>query len=351
MRKSKLTILCYLLIMLFFILAQLAYADGVTLEPVADTHIEFHENWVDENYGNDSIIQVLYQPAPVNAREQIFIKFDLSEIPGDSTVTNATLRLYVDSSIGNELVSLAVLPVSDEWEELEITANNKPSVADSPVSEAAIPTSVNGYFNWSVTDLVRGWVNGDYPNYGLSITTKEDPESWYQRTFSSREGVYKPLLTIEYTSPTSSSQTLLKITDVKVEKVTDKAVTITWATSKDANSFVEYGTTKDYGLTKSDSENTTAHSVKIGGLKPDKQYHFRVKSKDESGDEQISEDIVFKTKQKDSSEERKDDLQRILIIGLVVLIDIITAGIVIAYFLYQKKKRKGEPGTDKDSLT
>jgi len=74
------------------------------------------------------------------------------------------------------------------------------------------------------------------------------------------------------------------ISNVEVPKCTDMSATITWETDEPATSHVEYGKTKDYGLSaKSNGEPTTSHKIQLTGLEPSTTYYFMVKSADKCG--------------------------------------------------------------------
>lgn len=86
------------------------------------------------------------------------------------------------------------------------------------------------------------------------------------------------------------------ITNVSARDFTETATTITWSTDEPATSQVEYGMTISYGsTTTSDEELVTNHSVTLTGLEADTTYHFKVRSKDASGNEGLSTDGIFTT--------------------------------------------------------
>ncbi|MFH2137589.1 MAG: putative Ig domain-containing protein, partial [Candidatus Omnitrophota bacterium] len=78
--------------------------------------------------------------------------------------------------------------------------------------------------------------------------------------------------------------------------ITDAAAVITWTTNEVSTSQVEYGITSGYGSqTTLDTALVTSHSVTLSGLSTNTAYHFRVKSKDSSNNEGISNDYTFTT--------------------------------------------------------
>ena len=86
------------------------------------------------------------------------------------------------------------------------------------------------------------------------------------------------------------------ITEVNGSNVVESSATITWTTDEPATSQVEYGKTTDYGLTTAlDESLVTSHCVSLNGLEPSTTYHFRANSKDETGNEALSDNYTFVT--------------------------------------------------------
>ncbi len=72
-------------------------------------------------------------------------------------------------------------------------------------------------------------------------------------------------------------------------------VTIEWKTVDTATSFVEYGTTTNYGTQTGGTDLVRDHSVTILGLTPQTEYHYRVLSTNSQGGTAKSEDKTFTT--------------------------------------------------------
>jgi len=78
--------------------------------------------------------------------------------------------------------------------------------------------------------------------------------------------------------------------------VTTSTATVQWTTNEPSTSQVEYGTTTSYGSTSSqDDEMVSNHSVSITDLESNTKYHFRVRSKDSTGNEAMSGSQSFTT--------------------------------------------------------
>jgi RHS repeat-associated protein len=91
------------------------------------------------------------------------------------------------------------------------------------------------------------------------------------------------------------------ITGVSSGSVTHNSATISWTTNEPADSQVEYGTTTAYGhSTALEPALVTAHSQGLSGLTPGMQYHYRVKSRDATGNLASSGDSTFTTAQNGS---------------------------------------------------
>lgn len=93
-----------------------------------------------------------------------------------------------------------------------------------------------------------------------------------------------------------ADKTAPTISGVSASDITETSATITWTTDEPATSQVEYGPTTAYGSTASlDSTLVASHSVNLSGLTSSTTYHYKVKSKDASGNERVSGDYTFAT--------------------------------------------------------
>lgn len=86
------------------------------------------------------------------------------------------------------------------------------------------------------------------------------------------------------------------ISNVTAGSITETQATITWDTDELADSQVEYGTTTAYGsVTALNASLVLSHSQELTDLSASTLYHYRVKSKDASGNLAISADQTFTT--------------------------------------------------------
>jgi len=86
------------------------------------------------------------------------------------------------------------------------------------------------------------------------------------------------------------------INAVAATNITATAATIIWTTNEAADSQLEYGPTTAYGSTSTvDPSMVTSHNVTMSGLTENTTYHYRVKSKDGSGNLATGSDQTFNT--------------------------------------------------------
>ncbi|MBI3486428.1 hypothetical protein HY025_05840 [Candidatus Daviesbacteria bacterium] len=90
-----------------------------------------------------------------------------------------------------------------------------------------------------------------------------------------------------------------KIIAASVLEIATNSARINWQTNEQSDSTVEYGLDKGvYFLTLSDSTQVTLHSIKLEGklLEAGLKLHYRIKSKDSSGNEVSSDDKILQLK-------------------------------------------------------
>lgn len=87
-----------------------------------------------------------------------------------------------------------------------------------------------------------------------------------------------------------------KISGVTVMVLNGISAKFNWITNEPADAQIEYGLTTGYGsLSPLDAALATSHALTLAGLQGNKTYHYRVRSRDESGNLAVSTDSTFKT--------------------------------------------------------
>lgn len=95
-------------------------------------------------------------------------------------------------------------------------------------------------------------------------------------------------------TPAPKDTSLPIISDVKILSVSTSSAEISWKTNENTDSVIEYGLEKDkYFLSSTNTKLATDHSLKIESpvLTPGVKIHFRVLSKDPSGNISVGDDF------------------------------------------------------------
>ena len=134
------------------------------------------------------------------------IKFDVSEIPASTSISSAVLRVYYAGyyDYANYSRTITSYRIGSNWSEASVTWNTAPSIGETYGTVSLIAASSSfGWYSIDVTNLVRGWINGTLPNYGVMLRGPEhsgSDSSW--RSFATKEAgsSYTPYLQITYTT-------------------------------------------------------------------------------------------------------------------------------------------------------
>jgi len=96
--------------------------------------------------------------------------------------------------------------------------------------------------------------------------------------------------------------------NVQINSINATSSIITWETDELADSLINFGINKDYGIIRDPRADKLEHMLILENLSSDTNYYFRITSSDESGNQGISSDFTFTT-EKDHEEEEMTGLQ------------------------------------------
>jgi hypothetical protein len=117
--------------------------------------------------------------------------------------------------------------------------------------------------------------------------------NWGSRT---RRDVFIVRISSGGSAPPPGDTTAPSISSVASSGVSASGAAITWTTNEASDTQVEYGTTTSYGgSTALNSALVASHSATLSGLSPSTLYHYRVKSRDVSGNLATSGDFTVTT--------------------------------------------------------
>jgi len=163
----------------------------------------------------------------MRGRAAILIRFDVSSVPSDAWVQEATLGLYADNygPQSEEPLVAAAYPVIRAWEEMEATWHKATDADDwgeagcndtssdrSPVAAGSTPVDDRfAWYEWDVTSAVQQWVHDPAGNQGLVVkqTNTEVGGEYNIRGSEFADVQWRPYLEIKYSLATPTpTQTL-----------------------------------------------------------------------------------------------------------------------------------------------
>jgi len=128
------------------------------------------------NYGSATTLAV------DGATEATFIQFNLASIPPSASISQATLKLYVNSVTASG--SFNVDYVNGSWAESTIDASNAPPLGTNIAANVNVTSSdKNQYILINVTSAVQAWLNGSETNNGIALVANGS----FNATFDSKE--------------------------------------------------------------------------------------------------------------------------------------------------------------------
>jgi len=149
--------------------------DALRANPSQDTNMSYFDQ--DQNTGWSPVV-IIYRDGAMTG----LIEFDLSGVPEDSTVSSATLQLYIDDRSKDASLTIEYYKVVADWVESETTWENASTGVPwstpgcgGPLDRDQTPvaTSVlNASDVWiaiDITTLVQDWVDTPAGNEGIFI--------------------------------------------------------------------------------------------------------------------------------------------------------------------------------------
>ncbi len=152
------------------------------------------------NYGASSTSAIGYSnTGPLAMR--MLLQFNLSSIPSNATVNSATIYVYqYASSPANDYpMGFQAQYAVTSWNQYNATWNNANYIGGATLPVGNFPSTL-GWLAVNSTNLIKTWVSGQQPNYGLILTGDEGPSRNRSRYFnSSNAGSNRPYVDINYT--------------------------------------------------------------------------------------------------------------------------------------------------------
>jgi TGF-beta propeptide len=168
---TKIGILWFSVIFVSLLTWKAAYAQ---ITPLGDSYTNTADPTA--NYGAQKTLDV------DGASQTTYIQFNLGSVPSTASVSQATLKLYVNSV--TTAGSFNVDYINGSWSESKIDASNAPPLGAAIASNVSVTTAdKNQYILVNVTSAVQAWLNGSETNNGLALVAN----SSFNATFDSKE--------------------------------------------------------------------------------------------------------------------------------------------------------------------
>jgi hypothetical protein len=241
------------------------------------------------NYSTYLTLNTYTWPADTIANTTI-IKWDLTDIPTDANVTEATLYLYQVDSSGDSSYDIGVHKITGlnpgittcTWNTYDGT-NSWTGGSDGGQSDIAAAEDTKGvnltddeYKTWDVTDMVTDWVAAPANNYGMLVNSDSVASSDSYRFFAAtdaNDSSIRPKLIVTYSTgaaapgAASSPSPADNATDVSIN------ADLSWtAGSGSDSSDVYFGTTSPGAF----QGNQTATTFDTGTMSNDTTYYWRI---------------------------------------------------------------------------
>ncbi len=181
----------------------------------------------------------------------------------------------------------------------------------APTITITSPTSATTYTSTSASLSLSGTASDNvgvtqvtWTNSGGGSGTATGTSSWSVSGITLANGTNTITVTAKDAAGNTGRASLTVNYDIKppvISSITSSSIkntaaTIGWTTDEASDTQVEYGTSTSYGSASAlNASLTQSHIQSLSGLTANTTYHFRVKSKDSSGNLATSADNTFKT--------------------------------------------------------
>ena len=195
----------------------------------------------------------------------------------------------------------------------EVLADYKGVLSDTILPTITISSPVNSQTFTTPSITVRGSANDNIAvskvevklnsgtfqvasgtgNWSMPLTLVSGSNTITARATDTSNNIKEASISVTYTSPDTTPPAISAILS---SSITSTSASISWTTDEVSDTQIEYGTTTSYGSSSTVNTNlVTSHSQSLSGLTASTVYHYRVKSRDASGNPANSGEYTFTT--------------------------------------------------------
>ena len=149
-------------------------------------------------YGNDPLIKFKCSFAANNGiEEEGLLQFSLAQIPSGANIDSARIRLYGYAIINSSAIpEVCLSKLTSTWNESIVKWDTKPANALISCTDF-IHEGSRAWYEWDVTSVVQGWINGN-PNYGFGLSITGNDTSGEIHSSDNPDSSKRPRLEIVY---------------------------------------------------------------------------------------------------------------------------------------------------------
>jgi hypothetical protein len=120
-----------------------------------------------------------------DAVERALVQFPLAEIPAGAALKTAYLQLCLyENTFRAQPKEIALYRVIEPWEEYRVSFRKQPAYDPAPLSAVLLTGQAGGWISWEVSAVVRDWIAGTRPNWGLLVKMSDERQRGLARFYS-----------------------------------------------------------------------------------------------------------------------------------------------------------------------
>lgn len=244
----------------------------------------------DGYFGTWSTMRMGYDVSSLQAM-RLLMQFDLSPVPSTAQVNNATLSIYQSNSTpGNDApMGFKAQYMRAPWNQTAVTWNNANYLGGATIGIGE-NTSALGWKQANVTDMIRSWVSGAEPNYGMLVTGDESPSNnrarWFNTTEAFPSPQYRPFVDVDFTTCNDFTKPFASVEVLPAWS--QSAINVRWSGTDHGGSGIAYyniQVSQNGGSWHTWLSHTTATSATYNGGN-NQTYSFRAQAVDKCGNVQ-----------------------------------------------------------------
>jgi len=166
----------------------------------------------------------------------------------------------------------------------------------SGMNDSSVRIAISTMGNGSLSNVSMHMINNTYWNYEWIIPSGSDEDGPFTVRIYAKDNASNtldPYPTIDTSKDIDNTPPV--IFNLSIESISTNSVIISWTSTENTTSHIEYGLTSSYGFWFNGSAYRISHHCIVPGLSSDTTYHYRVISADPAGNQALSLTGLFTT--------------------------------------------------------